>query len=485
MAGLGGFAGFVAGDPVGAFQRGRKNEQGIEQGNVDAQAQAAAGNAYMGMFGQQQTPGAMPGGGPPGQPQPGAPQAQQPNMLQMLIQKLQGLGGGGTQPQPPQQMMQPPGPGGGQPGPGGPPPGLPQQTAVPGARPLIPAGGSSVAPAPPMGGQQGGGMPPQQPMGGQPQQGMGQGQLTWQSIVQQVVRANPGVKDPRVIAAAVDKFVPIMNSQSLMEWRQQQANLRGFNAETGRERADTSREQGGERLDIARGESTRKAEQGDKRLQQGDRRLDQGDKREERLSRDSIVRQDAQLQTIKLRREALERQVIQGNNRQMLAEYNAAISAEHKRVTEIINSAGGNMSAAERKKLIDEENAFYKEQTEKYKAARDGAGDKPQGSITGKPGESIVGGGTTGGDTLKPGTVEKGFRFKGGDRYDKKNWEPVSDAGSKTKMAEMSAAEQKRMQRRIDNAEGDADLMKIRRDLQKMGIDPDSIPQLQFGKLAG
>lgn len=55
---------------------------------------------------------------------------------------------------------------------------------------------------------------PQQQLG-VPQQG---GALDWRQVLFAVQRANPGAP-PQVLAAAVEKAIPLMNSQSQMEWR--------------------------------------------------------------------------------------------------------------------------------------------------------------------------------------------------------------------------------------------------------------------------
>ena len=74
-------------------------------------------------------------------------------------------------------------------------------------------------------------MPPQQPpqqppmppqgmgggMSGQPQGG--QPQLNWQVVLQKVQQANPGAP-PAVLAAAVDRFTPLMNQQSQQQWKE-------------------------------------------------------------------------------------------------------------------------------------------------------------------------------------------------------------------------------------------------------------------------
>lgn len=210
-------------------------------------------------------------------------------------------------------------------------------------------------------------------------------QLGWQQIVQSVVRANPGVKDPRVIAAAVDKFIPLMNSQSLAQWREMQSTFRGYNAETSRERADTAKEQGEERI-----------EQAGQRIQQGDRRLDQGDKREERLGRAQILKADQQHTMQDLARERLGQQIMANKDRTQLGQWRALLDAQHKRATEIITSAGGTMDPKERKKLLAEEDEFY---TGKIK--------EMQGAMDAKPREEIMGGGTGDGKPVKTETIAK------------------------------------------------------------------------------
>lgn len=408
MAGLAGFAGAFGGNPAGAYQDSRKKQQGLDQGDVDAQAKAAAGNAYMGMFGQQQTPGAMPGQ-PPQQHGLGG-------LLQGLLQKLQGAGGGGQQPpgmqpSPQQPMMPPPGPGGPQPSPGGGPPGgMPQapmqSAAVPGARPMQMPG----APAPQQGsvGSPGPGMAAMPPssasMPGQPQGAPGapQGQpgaLTWQSVVQSVVKANPGVKDPRVIAAAVDKFIPLMNSQSLADWRQQSMNWRGYNSETSRERADTTKDQGGQRIEIAKDR--------EKGIE------DRSARREDRLERAQVLKQDQQHSMLEMQEKRLQSQIATNKDRTMLGQWRAIVNAQHARAQEIISSAAAGMDSKERKRLLDEEDKAYTDKIKEMKGIMDG-GDKPKGSMVGKPGEEIVADKPAAAKVVSP---EEAAKLKPGTRY--------------------------------------------------------------------
>jgi hypothetical protein len=138
------------------------------------------------------------------------------------------------QPQPGQPPMPPPGgapPMPGQPTPGGPPPQMPpqmpmqqgQQQPMPQARPPMPVqpGGAPPPPMPqqPIGGAPAG--PPQMPGGGQP----GGPTLDWRVIFQKVRDANPQAP-PQVLAAAVDKFLPLMSQMSQMEWREKSLMLR-------------------------------------------------------------------------------------------------------------------------------------------------------------------------------------------------------------------------------------------------------------------
>ena len=391
MAGLSGFAGVFGGNPAGSYQDSRKKQQGLDQGDVDAQAQAAAGNAYMGMFGQQQTPGA-----PPGQAQPGMPPQQHGigGLLQGLLQKLQGAGGGpqppSMQPSPQQPMMPPPGPGGPQPmSPGGGQPGMPQ-AAVPGARPMMPPQGG-----PPQGGlvgsPQGPGMGQQQPpatapMPGQPQGGMQpqggqspQGQLTWQTVVQKVVQSNPGVKDPRVIAAAVDKFLPLMNQQTQQQWKEMSLMLRQQQVDLGASSGCASRA-------ILGSSGSTRAPSEEEGIEK------RSDRREDRLERAQILRDDAQHNMLAMQEKRLQSQITANKDRTMLGQWRAIVNAQHARAQEIIGSAAAGMDPKERQRLLAEEDKAYTDKIKEMRTMMDGGADK--GSMVGKPGEEITGGGT-------------------------------------------------------------------------------------------
>lgn len=338
-------------DLAGAFEAGAAGAQKIRQNDINAQAEAAAGNALVSMFnapmpGAQPMPGAgappggMPGGQSPmgGQPPPAAPQggmSPQAGLLQQIYQRLRSA---------PQVQ-----PGGG--GPMGPPPAAP----MPGAQPMPAAVAPQGAPgAMPQAGPPQGGMPP----GGQ-----GQPQLDWRMVVQQVVKANPGIKDPRVIAAAVDRFLPIMNQQSQMQWRQIGLQLRAEQVGQGEQRL----QQGQERIETQR-------EQGQQRLEQGQQRLDISKQREERLSSSAQIRQDQAWQRLELSKQQLQRQITQGGQRNLVGQWRAVVDAQHKRAQEIIQSVQAGVPADERKKLIDEENKFYEQQIKNMRKMMEGGG---------------------------------------------------------------------------------------------------------------
>ena len=335
-------------DLAGSFQSAELNRQKISQGDVDAAGQAAAGRALMSM---------MPGAQPMAQPGPapnamGMPQQNPLQRLQALFQSPQASPGAGALP-------------GGMP-----------QAQIPGAQPMpvqapqmgVPGGGMPAGGLPPNG------MPPgQPPVGGASQPagmpqpgGMGGGMpsLDWRTIIQQVVKANPDVKDPRVLAAAVDKFMPIMNSQSLMEWRQLTAGIRGFQAENQAANTQSNIQHRGT-MEAQAGQRISDAEAAQRwRQEHGDTMAGIAGQRENRLAGSAKVREDQQFQRLELQRKALETRITQGNQRQLLGQWRAILDAQHKRAQEIIQSgaAGGMpMDPAERKKLLDEENTRYED----------------------------------------------------------------------------------------------------------------------------
>ena len=213
--------------------------------------------------------------------------------------------------------------------PGAPPMGVPAGPPVtpPAARAPMPAG-PGVAAGPPGPGQPyyaGGNQ--FQPMG--PGGGVG-GAFDWRTILGAVMKANPGAS-PSVLAAAVDQFMPLMNQQAQLQWREQslmlreqalmmaqdrftqnqdrlrsnQEDLERYRTEQGG-RADRRLDQG----DVRLGQGQERVEQGNRRLDQGDRRLDQGDRRltetERRNQASEALRKRGQDLTMERFKEGLE-----------------------------------------------------------------------------------------------------------------------------------------------------------------------------------
>lgn len=255
--------------------------------------------------------------------------------------------------QPPPQMAQ---------GPQAPEPGLPSvrmrppqpmQPPMPQGQPQ-PQGGAPMQPQGQPQGQPG-------PQGGGPGMQGGQGQLDWRVIMGKVAQANPNAP-PQVLAAAVNKFLPLMNQQAQMEWKNVSLALAAQRANTGQESADTRRNQGNQRIDIQKGAEERRTEQGDRRLDQGDTRNDMAADREKRLAAASTVRQDQGYQRLDMQRQDLERKVIQGNDRQALSQWRAVLDAQHKRAQEIIQSSnfGNTMDAKDKKNLLADQDQAYR-----------------------------------------------------------------------------------------------------------------------------
>jgi hypothetical protein len=266
MSFLGALEGIGAGDPMGSFLKSNTIA-------LDQSANQAAGKALISMF-SGQVPGAQSLGGPPvssGMPPsiqpptvppmpPGGPQPYaQAGPPQSMVPGAQAMPPTPTLPGAPQGAQ-----GSGPPaGPNNPPPGTgtfmgpqgsqpnPQLVEQMQKRALLQAKLQQLQ------GQQGGGGMPQAPQAGpqasqRPQSGpvqgpqmqqppqqaqippqlqqlaqgvqQAQGQLTWQALVQGVVKANPGAS-PQVIAGAVQKLIPLMQADSLQQWRQIQAQL--------------------------------------------------------------------------------------------------------------------------------------------------------------------------------------------------------------------------------------------------------------------
>lgn len=190
-------------------------------------------------------------------PQPGEATGAPQNLL-----PPGGVQGGPPGGNPPMQVpgMQPmpgamPGPQGmTQPMPQG--PGMPMPLS---ARPPMPPpggppmGGPPGMPPPPAPQDFGSGAPSGAPLPNAPEGAMQRPapQLEWKSVLTTLARQNPNA-DPATLGRVVDRLLPMMNSQSQMEWREISGRIKAL-------------------------EQERKTSQGDRRLDQGDRRLDQGD----------------------------------------------------------------------------------------------------------------------------------------------------------------------------------------------------------------
>ena len=382
MVGLGGLAGLSGAysgynEGVGEEATARAKKYAID---MQQAGDAAFGRTLMmlnqGQQGGQQMPGQQPMGPPPG----GAPPMPPP----------------GQPPAPPPQMPMQQG----------------QPQPMPQARPPMPmqAGGGQPPPMPqqPMGGPPAG--PPQMPGGGQP--GMQQNPaLDWRVVFQKVQQANPGAP-PQVLAAAVDRFLPLMNQQAQMQWREVSQQLRAMQIQQGQERVN----QGEERI---RGAEANLGE-----------RQREFDTREKRLESSAAIRQDQGWQRLEIQKQQLERQITEGKNKQLLGQWRAVVDAQHKRAMEIIQSSSGfsAMDPKEKKALLDEQNKAYNEAIERMR--------DQMGSSTGSGGTSDMPGPkaqeaapkstAVPGATPKPGDVMDGWKFKGGDPADKSNWEKVS-----------------------------------------------------------
>jgi hypothetical protein len=422
----------LAGNPAGSFNDTRLQRQKVDAGDDQQAGDAAFGRALMSMYGQAMPGGQPPTAMPPGQPSmPGRPP----------------MGG-------PPQMAGGAFPGG--PPMGGGPPGMPPPMQASGGPPggMQPMGpppmGGGMPPGPPMGGRP---MPPMQPMGGggPPPGGMPMGGgppgggMTWQSAVQAVVRANPGIdKSPRALARAVDHFLPIMNQQSMQDWREQRMQLMGAQLDV-RERTVQEQQAGMDRrareqqagMDrragmkpdvstIAKWDDEHPDASAEERgkfiesvLKGGQRKSDiaasreagtreRFNQREGRLERHAKVREDQGFQRLEQQGRNLERQITQGGARQKLGEWRAVIDAQHKRAMEIIQSgtAGGTgmTDTKERDRLLKEEDAFYRSQIEQMRA---GGGNR----------DMKTGPGTVEGIKLNEGQLKDpdGTRYPGSD----------------------------------------------------------------------
>lgn len=304
---------------------------GPPQPPLDIPNAAPAGDATKPYYGDV-TLGSRPPEGPVGPSGLTSPTPMASQAAPAFGQVMQGQGGQGGPPQVPGQMspqpmgpgappMQPPG------GPGGAPPGAPPGAPQP---PPMPPGGPGGAPpgAPPMQPP----MPPGGPPGGQPgPQGQGKPALTLESVMQAMIRANPGAK-PEVIAAGVNRFLPLMNAQSQMQWREISLALREQTLQNAMTR-------------FAEGEE-RRNRQGDERTQDRRTGLNIRQQGEERRGVESTSRQQTATARTDLATRREDRQDRQGDER----------SADRSKRTEIMGAREERQAkeSEERLKLLRE-----------------------------------------------------------------------------------------------------------------------------------
>lgn len=368
MPGLSGIGGLGA--AYGGFQQAESTDQDIQKkqlGNQEAMTDVAGQQAF-GKALQLLFQGSSQGGAPPQPPMPG-----QPSMPQGGPPGQQpGMPPGGPMPGgPPPGGMQPPGMG----QPQGSPPGMPP----PGGQPPMPGPGG---PMPPQGGPPGG-----QPPGGQQPPGMQQGKpsLDLQSIIGAIVKSNPGAP-PQVIAAAVNRFVPLMNAQAQQQWKELSLQLReqaimqsekykGIAAEQRGQALD----QGQQRADTGRQESERKREQVDKRLQQGDKRID--------LETQRLEQQKLQKQiTTDMKMKQFQAQLDQAQARKDAAQTRNILQAMHLRAAELISAwgAGAKIDPKMLNDILEENRKVFREQVDKMPGTFN---DRFQGGTPNAPGQ--------------------------------------------------------------------------------------------------
>lgn len=216
-----------AGDPIGHFNEEQRKQAKSFQDQLDQEASSLFGKTLQDMF-QSAVPGAGPvPGGVPAVPAIGGQQG--------AAQAPAARPPAGAPPAAGRTPAAPAGPGGSiLPFPAG---GAPPQllgSGSPGGPPAGPAQPPS-GPAPGVVGTQGG-----QAGGGQQPQATGP--LTLQQVIQSVVKSAGPKANPAVIAAAVQKFMPLMNAQSQQQARELMLQLRETTVQQGQERLNIQRD---------------------------------------------------------------------------------------------------------------------------------------------------------------------------------------------------------------------------------------------------
>lgn len=185
------FGAMLGGDPFGSMLR-----------TQDA-AMQQAGDMVAGNYIKSLIPTAQPMSPMPSQPsQPMQPPSGGLGLVPAIRQGVSGMFGGGGQPA-----------GAPQPPMGGPP----QPTAAPMARPMMPPQAPPQARPP---------MPLQGPPAGAPGGGSGNpiGSMSFDQIIQGIARANPGAS-PQALMAGMQRLIPVMNAQTLQQYKTAMENI--------------------------------------------------------------------------------------------------------------------------------------------------------------------------------------------------------------------------------------------------------------------
>jgi len=263
----------------------------------------------------------------------------------------------------------------------------------------------------PQAGPPGGQPPPQLPGGRQP--------LDWRQIVQAVQQSNPNIP-PDVLMQAVNQFLPMMTQQSQSEWRQvslqmreqalQQREQQFMLAEQGKGQRAAGVQEGKDKdrvsketiakmtvderreameaglitrqeiadAQIASREKEGAANRGSRESIAGanrDQRQQQFETRENRLQESLKLREDSTWARLEQQKQAAIQRAQAAGGKQGLAEARAVIDAQDKHIRTRIQAYSQNntMKPAERKAMLDEADAQYREEIAKLKQVGAGA----------------------------------------------------------------------------------------------------------------